>query len=397
MRAIIEKSNLTGEVNAPPSKSYAHRLLICAALAKGRSVIRNIARSADIDATAKCVRALGARAELDGKAAIVHGADFSGGFDFDCGESGSTLRFFIPIALSCADEAVFRCSPRLIARGIGVYVESLKDTVFSFTDDTITAKGGLKAGKYVVKGNVSSQFISGLLFALPLLKGDSEIEIIPPLESEPYVNMTISALAAFGVKAERSGYTISVKGGQEYLSRTVTTEGDWSNAAFLDFFNRVGGSVSVCGLDENSEQGDKAYRKFFELLSLFTPTIDLRDNPDLAPILTVLAALKSGATFTSTARLKIKESDRAAVMRDELKAFGAEIEVKEDSFTVYPSVLHAPTRTLNGHNDHRVVMALACLCTLYGGTIDGAEAVSKSYPDFFDVLRKLGAQVELKE
>jgi 3-phosphoshikimate 1-carboxyvinyltransferase len=340
---------------------------------------------------------LGARAELDGKSAVVHGGQLKVNADFYCGESGSTLRFFIPIALAIGGEATFRCAPRLIARGIGVYADALEGVEFSFSEDTIKAKGKLKAGKYVVKGDVSSQFISGLLFALPLLEGDSEIEIIPPLESEPYVDMTISVLAKFGVKVEKSGNTLKVGGSQKYVAQCVITEGDWSNAAFLDFFNYAGGSVKVKGLDENSKQGDKAYRKFFELLSLFNPTIDLSDNPDLAPVLTVLAAVKNGATFTGTARLKIKESDRAAAMRDELWAFGAKIDVGDDSYAVYPTTLHAPTRVLSGHNDHRIVMALACLCTLYGGTIDGAQAVAKSYPDFFDVIRSLGAQVEFKE
>jgi 3-phosphoshikimate 1-carboxyvinyltransferase len=252
----------------------------------------------------------------------------------------------------------------------------------------------LKAGKFTVPGNISSQFISGLMFALPLLSGNSEIEIVPPLDSKPYIDITMEALAAFGVKAEwKSEYTIAIAGGQKYTPADERVEGDYSNAAFLEAFNLFGGDVCVRGLKEGSVQGDKAYIRQFKALCEGAPEINISDCPDLAPILMSVAAAKNGVHLTGTARLKIKESDRGAVMAEELAKFGVPVTVGEDDIYVEGGHLGSPTDVLFGHNDHRVVMSMAVLASITGGEIDGAEATRKSYPDFFEVIKKLGIEV----
>lgn len=245
-------------------------------------------------------------------------------------------------------------------------------------------------------GNISSQFLTGLLYALPLLPEDSRISITTAVESRPYIDMTLRALAAFGVKAAwEDEQTLVIPGGQSYAPREVWVEGDWSNAAFPDALNLFGSSVVVEGLDESSLQGDRVYRTYFAQLASGSPTLHIGNCPDLAPILFAVAAALHGGTFTGTARLRIKESDRAAAMAEELSACGVTVTVEEDSVTVSPIGLHAPTRPLCGHNDHRIVMALSVLLSLLGGEITEAQAVRKSYPTFFADLKRLGIKLEI--
>jgi 3-phosphoshikimate 1-carboxyvinyltransferase len=232
------------------------------------------------------------------------------------------------------------------------------------------------------------------MFALPLLSGDSEIKIVPPLDSKPYIDITMEALAKFGVSAVwKDELTIYIKGDQKYIPARERVEGDFSNAAFLSALDVIGGDVTVENLNENSTQGDKAYIEQFRALCAGTPTINISDCPDLAPILMSVAAVKNGVTLTGTARLKIKESDRGAVMAEELVKFGVPVTVGENIITVEGGHFREPSETLDGHNDHRVVMSMAVLCTLTGGKITGAQAVKKSYPTFFDVIKKLGIEV----
>ena len=266
---------------------------------------------------------------------------------------------------------------------------------FRQSENSLYLNGKLTAGEYKVKGNISSQFISGLLFALPLLQEDSKISILPPIESRPYINLTISALEKFGVQVKwLDEKTIFVKGGQVYRSTNTAVEGDYSNAAFFAALNALGSAITIGGLDPDSLQGDKAYERYLEMLLTGTPTIHLGDCPDLGPVLMAVAAAKNGAVFDDTRRLKIKESDRGACMAEELKKFGTDVAVYENSIVVYPTAFHAPKSALNGHNDHRIVMSLSVLLTLTGGTIEGAEAVKKSLPDFFERLKALGIEVE---
>lgn len=399
MTVEIKPSTAHGTVSAPPSKSMAHRLLICAGLSDGESTVRGISQSEDIKATLDCLASLGARYTLDGCDAHVIGTAFpsaGAGQTLHCRESGSTMRFFVPLALLGGKNTVLDGSKTLLTRPLNVYSDICREKglLFSQDENSVVVKGPLPAGEYTVPGNISSQFISGLLFALPLVDGDSVIKILPPVESSPYIELTERALACFGVKIGRAdSNTLEIKGGSGYSPADVTVEGDWSNSAFFAALNTLGGDVKITGLDPESVQGDKVYEKHLEGLSKGSPVIHVGDCPDLAPVLFAVAAAKYGGVFTGTRRLKIKESDRAECMARELRKFGVAVTVHDDSVVIYPKELHAPTERLDGHNDHRIVMALSVLSTLTGGIIDGAEAVSKSFPDFFEKLGSTGIEV----
>lgn len=398
MLVEIKPSLLKGQVKAPPSKSMAHRLLICAGLAKGESVIRNVSYSEDILATLDCLEVLGADIKKEGDTVYIKGADFSdfNGGAFPCRESGSTLRFFIPLALLSSSKSLFTGYGRLMERPMEIYEKlcAEKGLYYERNGEGINLSGMLRGGDFKLRGDVSSQFVTGLLFALPLASADSRIILTGKTESLGYIDMTLDALNEFGVKIRREAdNTFYIKGSQEYQPRQLTVEGDYSNAAFLEAFNYIGGEITVDGLAENSLQGDRVCKEYFKLLRDGTPTLDVSHCPDLAPVLMTLAAVLNGAGFTGTRRLKMKESDRGEVMWLELAKFGAEIVVEENEITVTKCELHKPSEMLCGHNDHRVVMSLAVLCSVYGGVIDEAESISKSYPDFFEVTNKLGLEV----
>ncbi len=401
MTIEITPSQLKGEVTAPPSKSMAHRLLICAALSKGESTISNIAYSEDILATLDCIKAMGvAVREKDNTITLCGVSPFTvAECTYNCRESGSTLRFFIPVSMLSEKKSLFTGYGRLPERPMEVYekIADEKGIYYSKTSDGICIGGTLSAGRYTVRGDISSQFVSGLLFALPLCDGDSEITLTGKVESRSYIDMTLSAMMTFGVKAEwKDENTLLIKGGQIYKGCNVSVEGDWSNAAFIDAFNLVGGNVAVKGLCENSLQGDSVYKEYFALLKEGAPTLDLSNCPDLAPVIMSLACELNGAVLKGTKRLKLKESDRGAVMAQELSKFGADIDLYEDEIVIHKKELIAPEAVLFGHNDHRVVMSLCVLLSKYGGEIDGAEAVKKSYPDFFEIIGSLGAEVKEK-
>ena len=398
MNVRIEKSKASGRVSAPPSKSFAHRLIICAALA-GNSRVRNLSPSEDILATLDCVSAcFGAEYEKEGDDIVFSSSDAYSPAKgaLMCRESGSTIRFFLPLCLVKDTECKLYGSEKLMTRPMSVYENICREQglTYSHEGDHLLVKGPLKAGVFTVPGNISSQFISGLMFALPLLDGDSEIRILPPLDSKPYIDITMKALERFGVKAYwKDALTISVAGGQKYIPSDEAVEGDYSNAAFLSALDLLGGNVEIDGLCEDSAQGDKAYIEQFKALDSGMPTVNISDCPDLAPILMSVAAVKNGVHLTGTARLKIKESDRGEVMARELAKFGVPVTVNADDITVEGGYFRAPTEPLYGHNDHRVVMSMAVLCTLTGGEIIGAQACRKSYPDFFEVIKRLGIEV----
>lgn len=401
MTVKITPSKAKGSVIAPPSKSFAHRLLICAGMSDGESVVHGISDSEDVSATLDCLSALGAVYErIDGGDSIkIKGVDLTKATPkttLPCRESGSTLRFFIPLALLSGYTAMFSGSETLMKRPMEVYKKLCEDKKLLFVQDenSIVVKGKLTSGNYNVVGNISSQFISGLLFALPLTDGDSTITITPPIESRSYIELTLSALRDFGIDVSwKDDHTIFIKGNQRYRAHEATVEGDYSNAAFLDALSLVGGDVKVEGLVETSLQGDSIYPRYFEMITKGSPSIHLGDCPDLGPIMFALAAAKHGGVFSGTRRLKIKESDRANAMAEELRKFGVSVTVNDDSVVIYPTSFHAPSETLNGHNDHRIVMSLAVLLTITGGEIAGAEAVNKSFPDFFEKISALGIGV----
>ena len=402
--AVINPSRARGVVSAPPSKSLAHRSLICAALADGESTVTNVDFSQDILATLDCIKTLGAEVAVEGNTVKIKGAAGMAGSAavFNCRESGSTLRFFIPMAIQFCDSAVFNGSKTLISRPQSIYEELCKSNRIDFERSeekiSINTNGAkLKAGTYTLEGNISSQFITGLLFVLPLLDGDSQISLIPPVESRPYIDLTLQAMADFGVKAEwKNETTLAIAGNQKYQARKIAVEGDYSNAAFLDVFNFLGGDVKVNGLYDHSLQGDRVYRQMFKALAQGCPTLDISDCPDLGPVLFALAALLNGGTFNGTKRLAIKESDRGKIMCEELAKFGVKTQQSENQIIVKKGILTSPSQKLLGHNDHRIVMALATMLTVTGGIITDAHAVKKSFPGYFDVIKSLGIDVTRK-
>lgn len=403
MKVTIKKGKAMGEVIAPPSKSVAHRMLICGALSADTSVIRGISLSEDIKATLDCLEAMGAQYSVDGDRIEICGADPKRARppqEFYCRESGSTLRFFIPLALISGKKSIFYGSETLLSRPLSVYQEICKEQglLYSPEKDRLIIEGPLSSGSFKVQGNISSQFISGLLFALPLLKGDSQISITQPIESHSYIDLTLNVMKSFGITASwKNERTLLITGSQKYKAKHLSVEGDYSNAAFFEALNVLGGSVKVTGLNPHSVQGDMIYSKYFQMIKKGTPSINLSDCPDLAPILFVLAAANHGAVFTGTRRLKIKESDRGAVMAEELRKCGVSVTVNEDNIVIFPHEFHKPTEVLRGHNDHRIVMALSILLTIFGGELEEAEAVKKSFPDFFEKLSSLGIEVQKNE
>ena len=398
MNITIKPSVASGEINAPPSKSCAHRLLICAALANGKSVIENIGINDDINATISCLKELGAKIEINDNKAVVCGIENNSKkevVNLFCNESGSTLRFLIPLSIIISSTATFNGSDRLLERPQSVYEElfSEMDCYLKKEGESLVSGGELKSGIYKIRGDVSSQFLTGLLFALPLLDGDSEIILTTPLQSSPYVDITIDVLSQFGVKIEKVNNGFYIKGNQQYLPQNLSVEGDWSNSAFLEAFNLIGGNVRLKGMNEESYQGDKVYKKFFRELKDGTPTLDITDYPDLGPVLISCAVLCNGATLTGTKRLKIKESDRGVAMQTELSKFGVKIIVNEDEIIIPKTEIKAPNENLNCHNDHRIAMSLAILCSKVGGPLENAQCVNKSYPEFFDDIKTLGIQI----
>lgn len=401
MKVKILPSKTSGEVSAPPSKSFAHRYLIGSVLSRGKCVIKNIADSDDISATLSCIEQLGGSVTKDGNIVTVIPTNEKQieNAVFDCKESGSTLRFFIPVVLATgAKNCTFSGSERLLARGIKEYEKlfenSDSDVKINSDEKSIEISGTLSAGNYEISGEVSSQYTTGMLFALSVLSGKSTLKITGNAESRAYVDMTIKVLKDFGAdiaEPEKNFFEINGKG--RLSPGEFTVEGDWSNAAFLIALSRLLGTISVSGLNENSVQGDRFSSVAFDALDGENAEIDLKDCPDLAPILLAYAAYKNGGKFTNTRRLRVKESDRANVMAEELKKFGANVKVYENSVEIEKTQLKPPIVPLCGHNDHRIVMALSVLAAVFGAEIDGAEAVNKSYPDFFRVIKKAGVNV----
>ena len=415
----INPSTAKGIMTSPPSKSMAHRNLICAALADGTSIIHNIDFSEDIKATISCLESLGVKIQVTGddeNATSTSGTTLTvfgtGGIftaqphSLFCNESGSTLRFFIPIAMLSDQEAIFTGSQTLLSRPLSVYedictkqgiaFQRIEDSTGNQSYKQLKFHGKLQPGNFEIPGNISSQFITGLLFVLPLLSSDSTITLTNSIESRAYIDMTIQTQKSFGVKIEwQNENTLYISGNQHYKPGEQTVEGDFSNAAFFEALNTIGGNVTVQGLNLHSLQGDKVYLTHFEELKKGFVQIDISDCPDLGPILFVVAALHHGGKFTGTKRLKIKESDRGTVMCEEFAKLGIATRQSENEIEISP-LQDKSTRplTLLGHNDHRIVMALTVLLTKVGGNIEGIEAVRKSLPDFFVRIRKLGIDFE---
>ena len=399
MIAEIYKSKANGEIVARSSKSYMHRALIGGALSDGETVIENIAESEDIKATIECLKNFGATFQFSGDTVRIQGvspAKNKNTLSLFANESGSTLRFLIPVSLLYSDSVEFTGSKRLLERPQTVYEELFprKNCFIKRSENCITVGGTLTGGVYECRGDISSQFLTGLLFTLPLLNEDSEIKLTTPLQSSPYIDLTLEILNEFSVNIERTDdRTFKIKGNQTFKATKLYCEGDWSNSAFLEAFNLIGGNVKVNGLNINSTQGDKIYREYFEELNQGTPVLDITDCPDLAPILMTMATLLNGAVLKGTSRLKIKESDRGEVMKNELSKFSADITVLEDEIIIKKADLKTPIENICGNNDHRIAMSLAVICSVFGGVIENAECVNKSYPLFFEDCEQLGIKI----
>ena len=385
MNVTITPGLLRGAITPPPSKSQAHRLLIAAALADGESRIEHLADSQDIQATRRCMAA-------PGEALPV----------LDCGESGSTLRFLIPVALALRGGGRFTGRGRLMERPQKPYFDLFdeKGIAYRQEDGVLTVQGRLTPGTFALPGDVSSQFVTGLLYALPLLEGDSRITLTTPLESRGYVDMTLEALERFGIRAEcPDGRTLRVPGGQTYRPCRAAVESDYSQAAFYYAANGLGGQVEILGLNPRSAQGDRCIVPYhMQLCGPGEAELDVSQCPDLVPPLAAHAALRQGITrIVNAARLRIKESDRLTAVTQVLTALGADVVEGADRLTItgQPEGL-AGGVTVDSHNDHRIAMMAAIAATRCAApvTIIGAECVAKSYPDFWEDYERLGGQIQ---
>ena len=404
MDLTIYPNRLQGTVTPPPSKSQAHRLIILAALADGKSTIKNFATSEDLLATVNAVRALGATVEIDGSTLRIRGIDPHRVWtkelpQIDCGESGSTLRFMIPVALAVAGGGVFIGSDRLMQRPLEPYFTIFREQGihYSLQNNTLTVQGQLQPGQYRLPGDVSSQFFSGLLLALPLLPQPSVIIPEGPLESSSYIAMTLHALSQFGVYIPA---TMSIPpqyhipGGTVYPPQNLSVEADWSQAAFWYAAVGIGNAVTVTGMNNESFQGDRAILEYAAMLSIpGDVSIDISDCPDLAPPLAVWGALREGQLrLTNAARLRLKESDRLAAITQTLSALGADIREDTDSLMIQGKPSLTGGVSVDCHNDHRIAMmlAIAAMRCAQPITLLGAQCVSKSYPRFWQDYAALG-------
>ena len=394
MDITIRPGKLAGTVRAIPSKSQAHRMLICAAFADRGTALRCPETNRDIDATAQCLNALGAEITRTTEGFRVKPvAALPAQAALPCQDSGSTLRFLLPVAGALGCDTTFYMTGRLPQRPLSPLWEEMERmgcTLSRPTESTIRCQGKLRAGAYTLSGGVSSQFITGLLLAGALIPSGCGIQITGRLESAPYVDMTLQAMKRFGVDVE----SLSIPAGQSYSSPgTVTVEGDWSNGAFFLAAAALGSRVSVENLNPDSPQGDRAAAALLPGLRERL-TVDASDIPDLVPILAVVAACNRGAVFTNIARLRLKESDRVESAKEMICALGGQAEADENRLTIHGTGLTGGT--VNARNDHRIAMSAAIAATACkeNVTILGAECVEKSYPRFFEEYKQLGGRYE---
>ncbi len=420
MNVLITPTRLSGSITIPPSKSQSHRAIIAASLSKGKSVINNVLLSEDVIATISAMQKLGVKIVQNNHQLIIQGISRINVADdnfVDCNESGSTLRFLIPILSLSRQKIVITGKPGLLKRPMTIYEQMFKDRglFYQQTDKSIIISGSLPSDNYQIPGNVSSQFISGLLFALPLQKEDSKIEILGDLESKEYVDMTVSVLKHFGITIHENGNEYIIPGNQQYKPAHLTIEGDYSQMAFFATAGLLGGDIHCLGMSKHSQQPDQKYLNFVEKMNgrftwnnsdivfhhsdTFGTSIDVSQSPDIAPILAVLGALSSGTTIIeNAARLKYKESNRLSSTYETLKKMNIEVQMTDSSLIIEGK------NTIDGgvfdsYNDHRIVMAIAIAAIKSNQpvTIKNAEAVNKSYPTFFHDYQNLGGNVTFIE
>ncbi len=396
----ITPSKLKGKLIVPPSKSISHRALICAALAKGQTKITNLLDCADTNATIEILKRLGAEITKEGNITTVCGIDKPNkNVAADCCESGSTLRFLIPVAAALGCNAEFYGKGKLPERPITPYFTELTKNGIIFETQKMPYKisGQLKSGEYELAGDMSSQFITGLLFALPLLSGDSEIAITSTLQSKPYVNITIDMLKKFGVEIDETQKGYFIKGGQTYKPSNTEIEADMSQAAFFVVANALGSNIDIGELNYRSLQGDRVIMDIVRESKGNAFNADASQIPDLVPILTVLAAFSKGISrITNCERLRIKECDRLAAISAELNKLGAKITENSDNLVI-EGVESIHGGICETYNDHRIAMslAIASTCSTEPITIKNAQCVNKSYPNFFEDFKSIGGIINV--
>lgn len=395
MDITIFPTKLSGTIHAIPSKSQAHRLLICAAFADAETTLICPQTNQDIEATADCLRSLGADIVRTDSSYIVKPVkSLPKATELHCRESGSTLRFILPIVGALGIDSTFLLEGRLPYRPLSPLWEEMERwgcTLSRPTESTIRCTGKLQSENFTIDGSVSSQFITGLLFAMALMPSKCSLTITGKLESKPYIEMTQAAMAQFGVSTEQ--YIVSA--GSRFISpKTLTVEGDWSNGAFFLAANAIGNKIDIKGLCEQSPQGDRTVADILPLLRKGHAIVDSANIPDLVPILAVAACAMHGATFTNISRLRLKESDRVATVQEMLSQLGARTMATENELHIYPA--HYIGCTVNSACDHRIAMSAAIAATIACGpvTIKDAQCVSKSYPAFWDEYRQLGGHYE---
>ena len=421
MNVIVKPKKLSGNVIIPPSKSLSHRAIIAAGLASGKSIISNVLYSKDIKATIGAMRACGATIIEHPTSLEIYGSKVVRKENIiDAYESGSTIRFMIPIALVCPEKITFIGHNHLVKRPLDTFFEIFdKEQIpYKYGNDylPLEVNGGLKPGKFEIRGDISSQFITGLLYALPMLDKDSQIHITTNLESKGYIDLTLDILHKFGIEIENNNYTdFYIKGNQEFKPCDYTIEGDFSQSAFFLVADALGADVTLCAMNKDSHQGDKKIlndiRDFGGKIEFSSDqiklkpfeanacVIDFSQSPDLGPALTVLASLTKGVTeFINASRLRIKECDRITCMKEELNKLGAKIEENKDGMVI-TGVDYLTGGEVDSHNDHRVAMALAMASLKSKGNIkiNNAECVSKSFPNFWEVFESIGGDIEYEK
>lgn len=409
----INPSPLSGEVNIPPSKSAAHRVLICAALAEGTSRVTPFCTSKDIKATAACLAALGMRVEADGEGYTLGRGKTAEKTQLNFCESGSTARFLLPIASALGAEITAEGEGRLPERPMKVLCDLIRSHGGFTSSDflPISLSGKMNSGVFFLPGDISSQYISGILMAAPLMEGKTEIRLTTPPESVGYIDMTLDAMKRFGVSVEETAEGWKVPAGQNYKPADITIEGDWSQAAFFMSAAAIGSNISIRGLNFASHQGDMAALDVFaafgaditvenDILHIKKGTlhgieVNAADIPDMVPAIAATAAFAEGKTVIHSAhRLRIKESDRIKTTLAALEAMGIKTEEKPDGMIIYGGCPHGGV--IDGANDHRIVMAFSVAAAFAEGEskILGAEAVNKSYPNFFEDFKELGGKAK---
>lgn len=417
MNVVVHPAKVSGQIKVPTSKSMAHRAIICASLAQGVSHIDDVSFSEDILATIDCMRSLGAKIKQSDNHLIIEGIDQFEDINesLNCRESGSTLRFLIPICTLAKQEITLKGATSLLSRPQSVYEDIFRQQglMFNKQTDCITVSGRLKPLVYQVNGNISSQFISGLLFTLPLLEADSEIHIVGEFQSQSYVDLTLEILSHFGIIIKKIPQGYYVFGNQEYQANQYTVETDYSQLAFFAVLATINHPLDLVVNNKHSLQGDRIILNYVKQYGAtiierdwgyrIKPgkvntelTYDLANCPDLGPILTVLGSQALKLTLTQAQRLRYKECDRIEAMQTELTKLG--VNISSDDNTIYINGWQPilKKQRVSGWNDHRIVMSLAVFATICPKPIiiEGAEAISKSYPAFFQDLQAVGVQID---